>query len=371
MIYIYIYILPVYIYTVHVHISIYIYSVYMPAFNTVCSWNYTCIRQYVLYMERSLLLYVPVYWRIMAVVCVDMSWWYILHVGTGVCTQFVLLDCAHDIFSLAQLHSAILGLAQLAQLHNAMAKYPQYSNWSWKSDDLPCGDVRKREENQANAVGAKNPPGMPAMPAQTGLPLHSPYVAAVAAASTQQCQATSAPPVPVAAASTQHGKAKPPPPTVPMPAASTQQGQAQPPIPVPVAARPPKAAPERRPAKAWECPPLVPSQPIVFVYRSAETDPWAEKHMVLHIDGSVQFDASAPHGSWAKQVGNGFDDIYHINFHCRGEVEKIREHMFIRIRGTDCFQLISCDSKTATLMPWVPAGGYAWELEVCTVACTW
>ena len=81
--------------------------------------------------------------------------------------------------------------------------------------------------------------------------------------------------------------------------------------------------------------------------------------MTLHLDRSVEFDGSALHGSWAKQVGVGFDDIYHINFHCRGEVEKMKRHLFIRIKGTDCFQLLSSDSKTATLMPWSPARGYA------------
>ena len=118
----------------------------------------------------------------------------------------------------------------------------------------------------------------------------------------------------------------------------------------PKAAGPPKGPPIPRPVQ---------QPPTVFVFRSADSEPWAGRRMALHTNGTVEFDGSPPHGSWVKQMSPGFDDILHIHFHCKGEVDKIKRHLFIRVHGTDCFEMmLPFGSKpAATLMP--PASGYA------------
>ena len=109
-----------------------------------------------------------------------------------------------------------------------------------------------------------------------------------------------------------------------------------------------------RPQKAQR---LVQQAPIstVLVFRSAESETWAGQRMTLHANGLVQFDGSPPHGSWFKQMSVSRDDILHIDFHCRGDPNNIKRYMFIRVTGTDCYEMLSCaggpKAPRATLMP--------------------
>ena len=93
----------------------------------------------------------------------------------------------------------------------------------------------------------------------------------------------------------------------------------------------------------------------VLVFRSAESESWAGQRMTLLANGLVEIDGSPPHGSWFKQTSVSCDDILHIDFHCTGDPSKIKRHMFIRVTGTDCYEMMSCAGGSkptrATLMP--------------------